>query len=99
MKKKRIGLVGIGLMGSPMAKNWLKNDFPLTVLPHKNLAAALELKALGSKLAISREELVNQSDIVVLMLPTSKEVEALTISQDGLKKYLKPHQICIDMTT
>jgi 3-hydroxyisobutyrate dehydrogenase-like beta-hydroxyacid dehydrogenase len=94
--KKKVGLIGAGLMGCPMAKNWLKKGFQLGVLPHKNKKHIDELLTLGAIIASSHEDLCNKSDVIILMLPTSHEVESNT---KKLKKHLKPHNLVIDMST
>ncbi|MDZ4676197.1 MAG: NAD(P)-dependent oxidoreductase [Oligoflexia bacterium] len=96
---KKVGLIGLGLMGAPMARNWLKKNFNLTVLPHKNLTVVGELKSLGAKTAINLSELVAQSDVIVLMVPTSVEVEELTIGKSGLIHLLQSHHTVVDMST
>jgi 2-hydroxy-3-oxopropionate reductase len=96
---KKVGLVGLGLMGAPMARNWLQKGFELTVLPHKNMAAASELQGHGAKVVRSLAELVENSDVIVLMVPTSREVEELTIGPEGLIRHLQTKHLVIDMST
>jgi 3-hydroxyisobutyrate dehydrogenase-like beta-hydroxyacid dehydrogenase len=52
MSKKKIGLVGAGLMGYPMALHWLKAGYPLNVLPHKNMEKINDLKAKGARVVL-----------------------------------------------
>src|SRR3954466_14038400 len=90
MKSKRVGLVGAGLMGGPMGLNWLKNGFPLSVLQSSNKNSQSqerisELKNNGAQVFSQIEELVRNSDIIVLMLPTSKEVEEICVGE-GLEE-------------
>lgn len=96
MNKKKIGLIGVGLMGYPMGLNWLNKDFYLSVLPNKNLDKIRQLSAKGAHVSKNMEELVADSDVIILMLPTSKEVEAVT---NELLSFVKPKHLVIDMTT
>ena len=94
--KNRIGLIGSGLMGKPMGMNWLKKGYQLTVLPHKNLVNITELQKAGATVAQSPMELASFTDLIILMLPTSREVEAAI---ESLIKFLTPKHIVIDMST
>ncbi|MBK9294027.1 MAG: NAD(P)-dependent oxidoreductase [Oligoflexia bacterium] len=96
MSSKKIGLIGSGLMGCPMGENWLRHNFVLNVLPHKNLENIRKLTALGANVVKSIHDLVLASDVIVLMLPTSREVEQIT---DELYKLINKKHIVIDMTT
>src|SRR5665213_493077 len=95
-EKNRVGLIGSGLMGQPMGLNWLKKGFSLTVVPHKNIARISELKKNGAHVVQSYRELVENSYFIVLMLPTSREVEIVI---DEIVNYLTPNHLVIDMTT
>lgn len=77
MTKPRIGFVGVGLMGSGMAKNILRKGFPLTVLAHRNRAPVEALVALGAAEAGNLQDLAASSDIVVLCVTGSPQVEAI----------------------
>lgn len=96
--KKRIGFIGLGVMGKPMAKNLLKAGYALRV--HDIVREPVrELVALGAKEAQSARELAENSDLVVTMLPTSKEVKEVYLSEDGVLKGIKEKSIIIDMST
>ena len=69
-KSKKIGLIGLGVMGKPMAKNILKNGFSLTVFDIKP-EPVLELVALGAKAAETPAALAASCDIIITMLPNS----------------------------
>jgi len=95
--KMRVGLIGTGLMGEPMAENWLKKGFSLSVLPHKNPEPAKKLEKLGAKVCENVDDLLAHSDVVVLMLPTSREVESFCLG--GFLKLASPQHVIIDMST
>jgi 3-hydroxyisobutyrate dehydrogenase-like beta-hydroxyacid dehydrogenase len=101
---QKIGLIGTGLMGAPMAKNWLNKSFSVTILPNNppsppTLKNIEELKNRGAEVVNSLKELVEKSDVIILMLPTSKEVENIALGDNGLIHLLNEKQLCIDMTT
>jgi 3-hydroxyisobutyrate dehydrogenase-like beta-hydroxyacid dehydrogenase len=98
MDKERIGFVGLGLMGRGMARNILMKGFPLTVLGHRNRAPVEELVSLGAREARSARDLAEESDIVVLCVTGSPEVEEIVAGPDGLATLGKPLMI-IDCST
>ena len=70
---KKLGFIGLGNMGKPMAKNLLKEGFELTVYDVFE-APVNELVDLGATRANSGKEVAESSDIVILMLPNSPHV-------------------------
>jgi hypothetical protein len=88
--KESIGFIGLGAMGSGMATNLLAQGFPLTILAHRRREAIEALKALGAKEAATPRELAEASDIVVICVTGSTEVEAVVKGKDGLVSARKP---------
>ena len=84
MVKERIGFIGVGLMGHGMAKNIVDKGWPLTVLGYRKREAVEDLKTRGAQEATSARELAQCSDIVVLCVTGSPQVEALIGGPDGL---------------
>jgi 3-hydroxyisobutyrate dehydrogenase-like beta-hydroxyacid dehydrogenase len=82
--KERIGFVGIGLMGHGMAKNLVEKGWPVTVLGHRNRQPVEDLKSRGAVEATSAKELAARSDVVVLCVTGSPQVEAVINGPDGL---------------
>lgn len=78
MARERIGFVGVGLMGHGMAKNIVEKGFPLTVIAHRNRAPVDDLVARGAREAKDLAELAQASDIVILCVTGSPEVERIT---------------------
>ncbi len=71
---ERVGFIGLGIMGAPMARHLLAAGFPLTV--HSRSPAPVdELVAAGAERAASPAEVARLSDIVVTMLPDTPDVE------------------------
>jgi 3-hydroxyisobutyrate dehydrogenase-like beta-hydroxyacid dehydrogenase len=98
MAKERVGFVGLGLMGSGMAKNIVAKGFPLAVLAHRKREAIDDLVSRGASEAKSPRELAEQSDIVVICVTGSPEVEAVITGPAGLASAKKPLLI-IDCST
>ena len=95
MSKFKVGFVGLGLMGLPMAKNILKNKYPLIVWNRstKNLK---EIKKLGAEVCKNLIDLPNKCQVIIMMLVNDKVcLEIVEI----LKKNLKKNQILIDMSS
>ncbi|HWT99068.1 MAG TPA: NAD(P)-dependent oxidoreductase [Terriglobales bacterium] len=84
MTKERIGFVGIGLMGHGMAKNLVEKGWPVTVLGHRNRQPVEDLKSRGATEATSAKDLAAHSDVVVLCVTGSPQVEAVINGPDGL---------------
>lgn len=98
MSKERIGFVGLGLMGHGMAKNIVEKGFLLTVLGHRNRAPIESLVSRGAKEAANAGALAEASDIVVLCVTGSPEVEAIVAGPDGLASAGKP-LLVVDCST
>jgi len=80
---KRIGFIGLGTMGKPMAKNLIKTGFPLTVY-NRTKSKADELEKIGAKIAGSAKEVAVNSDVVVSCVTDSAAVEDITLGPDGI---------------
>ena len=94
MSKDRVGFVGVGLMGHGMAKNVVEKGFPLTIIAHRNREPVEDLKRRGAAEAKSLRELAEKSDIVVLCVTGSPQVEATINGPDGLASAGKELVIC-----
>ena len=97
-KTKQIGLVGLGVMGKPMAKNILKNGFQLTVFDIKS-EPVLELVALGAQAAETPAALATRCDIIITMLPNSPHVESVVCGLNGILEGIRPGSVYIDMSS
>jgi 3-hydroxyisobutyrate dehydrogenase-like beta-hydroxyacid dehydrogenase len=95
----RIGFIGIGLMGHGMAKNLAHKGFPLSFWVHRNRSNLDDLIVLGAKEVASKAELAVASDIVILCVTGTPEVEALIEGDDGLKAHCRPGTVIIDTST
>lgn len=94
----KIGLIGLGIMGKPMAKNMLKAGYDLTV-SDLNKAAVDEIVAAGAKNASNRE-IGETCDVVMTMLPNSPHVKSVMLTPEtGVVNYMKAGQVFIDMSS
>ncbi len=94
----KVGYIGLGLMGKPMARNILKAGFPL-VVHNRSRAAVDELVAEGATAAWTPAEVARQVDIVVTNLPDSPDVEHVALGKDGIIEGAHEGLIFIDNST
>ena len=95
----RIGFIGVGLMGHGMARNLLDKGFPLTVMAHRNRAPLADLLAGGAAEAATPAAVAALSDVVVLCVTGSPEVEEVVLGPGGIIEGARPGLIVIDTTT
>ena len=96
--KPRIGFIGLGLMGRGMARNLVRKGFALTVMAHRHRAAVDSLVEMGAREAASVPELVEASDVVILCVTGTPDVESL-FYDGGLLDAARGGLIVIDCTT
>lgn len=94
----KVGFIGLGLMGHPMAKNILKNGFSL-VVHNRTSSKCQELKKLGALVAFSPKELTQQVDLVISMVTAPKDVKAVYFGRQGVVAGKHQNLIVIDMST
>ena len=94
----KIGFIGLGIMGKPMAKNLIKAGYDLIVYDI-NKEPMEELKAAGAETANSNVELAKQSDVIITMLPNSPQVEEVVLGEGGVLEGAKPGSVVIDMSS
>ncbi|TXL68151.1 NAD(P)-dependent oxidoreductase [Zeimonas arvi] len=94
----KIGFIGLGRMGRPMASNLRKKGFELAV--HDIDRQAVDaLVALGARAGASIADIARECRIVITMLPTHLEVEAVALGSDGIFANAAPGTILMDMST
>lgn len=94
----RIGFVGLGAMGAPMASNLARKGFAPRIFD-RTAGAMAPLVALGAEAAKSIADLAKQSDIVVTMLPDSPDVIEVVLGRDGIAANGRADMIVMDMST
>ncbi|MFT3988652.1 NAD(P)-dependent oxidoreductase [Aestuariivirga sp.] len=99
MSIKRVGMIGVGLMGHGIAKNIVEKGFDLTVMGHRNRAPVEDLLAKGAKEAKTPAELAKQSDLVILCVTGTPEVEQAVYGESGLLSAMPKGLIIADCST
>jgi 2-hydroxy-3-oxopropionate reductase len=94
----RIGFIGLGIMGKPMARNLLKAGYPL-VVHNRSRGAVDELASEGATPVSSPKEVAEKSDVVITMLPDSPDVELVVLGREGVIEGGRPGMLFIDMST
>jgi 2-hydroxy-3-oxopropionate reductase len=94
----KIGLIGLGIMGKPMAKNLLKAGYELVVFDIVKAAVA-EVVAAGAKEASSAKDVAAQCEYIITMLPNSPHVKAVVLGENGIIEGAKPGTILVDMSS
>jgi 2-hydroxy-3-oxopropionate reductase len=97
-ERRRIGLIGLGLMGRPMGMNLLKAGHTLTVW-NRTAARADELVAAGAKLAKTPREVAEDSEILFSIVSDPPALESVLWGQDGALGGLKAGSIYVDSST
>lgn len=97
-KKLKVGFIGLGLMGNPMAKNILKSGFPLSVY-NRTKSKTLEFKKLGAEVYDSPASLASQVDVVITVVTGPKDVRQVIMGKNGIAEGLKNKGVIIDMST
>ena len=94
----KIGFVGLGIMGAPMAANLIKAGFEVAVYDHVRTKCG-PLEALGAPASDSPAALAADRDVVITIVPDTPDVEAVLFGAGGLAESLRPGAVVIDMST
>ncbi|WP_082641555.1 NAD(P)-dependent oxidoreductase [Bradyrhizobium yuanmingense] len=97
--RQRIGLIGAGRMGTGIGISLLRQDIDLHIKVNKSRVGADRLTGAGAHEHCSIAELARHVTAVVLSLPSSREVEAVCLGQDGLFVHMPPGGLIIDCST
>ena len=95
---ERIGFIGLGRMGRPMAANLCRKGFALLV-HDVNPEPVKLLVAEGAQAGNGAAAIARGSDVIVTMLPSSVEVEDTVLGPDGILANSRPGQLLMDMST
>jgi 2-hydroxy-3-oxopropionate reductase len=95
---KKIGFIGLGIMGKPMAKNLVKAGYDLVVFDVIPGPIA-ELVALGAKAGSSPKDVASRTEIIITMLPNSPHVKAAVLGAGGVIEGVRPGAIVVDMSS
>lgn len=94
----KIGFIGLGIMGKPMAKNLIKAGYELKVYDIVN-AAVDDVVAAGAKRGANSADVAGDSDVVITMLPNSPHVKEAVLGKNGVLEGAKPGTILVDMSS
>ena len=93
-----IGIIGLGIMGIPMAKNLLKNGFPLHVYARRP-ETCQELITSGAHFHDTPAKLAQAADVIITIVNATQDVEEVLLGKDGVTSGAKAGTIIIDMST
>lgn len=95
---KRIGFIGLGLMGKPMVRNLMKAGY-LLIVHNRSRAAVDELVSAGANPAASPKEAAASADVIITMLPEDPHVEEVVTHTDGVIESIRQDAVLVDMST
>ena len=98
MKAPRIGFLGLGTMGSPMAMNLLAAGFSLVVW-NRTHTKARPLVERGAKLGKGPAQVASEADVVITMVSSPADVEQIVLEPEGVVEGLREGSVLIDMST
>ncbi|GAC1662847.1 MAG: NAD(P)-dependent oxidoreductase [Candidatus Acidiferrum sp.] len=98
MEKRRVGLIGLGLMGRPMGANLLKAGYPLTVW-NRTTSRADELVVAGARLAHSPEEVARSCDFLITIVSDVPALEEVLWGKHGALAELQAGSTYVDCST
>ena len=99
MTIKRVGLIGVGLMGHGIGKNILAKGYELTVMAHQNRAPVDDLIAKGAHERNNPMAIAKDSDLVIICVTGSPQVEHIVHGEYGLLNAMRPGLIIADCST
>ena len=94
----KVGFVGLGNMGNPMATNLVKAGHELTVHDLRR-EAATNLLEMGANWADSPREVVPGNDVVFTSLPVPRDVDAVVLGENGIMESATPNTVYMDLST
>ena len=98
MAKEKVGFVGTGIMGKPMALNLLKAGYRLTI-HNRTRTKAEQLLTEGAVWAANPADVANRSDVVITCVTNTPDVRGVLLGESGVIAAARPGLICIDMST
>jgi len=99
MPQQRIGIIGVGLMGLGIASNVVKAGWQLSYLDHPGNQATDSLSQAGAQKLQSLSEIADNSDVIIICVTGSTEVESILTGPDGLLNSVQAETCIIDCST
>ncbi len=97
--KDRVGVIGVGLMGHGIARNLQRAGYPLSFLEHPGNQPVEDLMSAGATPRKSASEVARHSDVVILCVTGSPQVNAVLFDSEGALEGLQPGAIVVDCST
>lgn len=95
---KRIGFIGLGIMGRPMALNLIRAGYSLVVYDI-NPKPVEELRQAGAEVASSPKEVAEKTSVIITMLPNSPHVKEVVFGENGIIEGIQEDAVLIDMSS
>jgi 3-hydroxyisobutyrate dehydrogenase-like beta-hydroxyacid dehydrogenase len=95
----KVGFIGLGAMGFPMAQRVIKAKFPLVTTFHRRREPADALALLGANVVRTPAEVASEADVIITILPADSELEQTILGPDGVLEAMAPGKVLIEMTT
>ncbi len=95
---EKVGFIGLGIMGMPMACNLIEAGHDLTVY-NRTTARSDEIVARGARGVASPAELAGRCDIVITIVSDTPDVESVVLGEGGVIDGIRPGSVVIDMST
>lgn len=95
----KVGFIGLGAMGAPMATRVVKAGFQTFTTFHKRREAADALASLGASIVSTPAEVARAADVVITILPADAELKDVVLGANGLREGFSAGKTLIDMTT
>ncbi len=92
-----VGFVGLGIMGRPMALHLAAAGYPLVVYGKRTVPE--DVRAAGASVVPSLADLARQSEVIILVVPDTHDVEQALFASDGIAAGLAPGKLVIDMSS
>jgi len=96
--EKRVGFIGLGIMGMPMARNLIKAGFEVVVY-NRTASKAEQMVSEGAKKTDSPKDLARETPVVITMVSDTPDVESVILGENGVIEGIKPDSVVIDMST
>jgi len=98
MMEKRVGFIGLGIMGMPMARNLIKAGVEVIVY-NRTASKAEQMVSEGAKKADSPKELAEESPVVITIVSDTPDAESVILGENGIIEGIKADSVVIDMST
>lgn len=95
----KVGFIGLGAMGLPMAKRVVEAGNETTTTYHRRREPCDELAALGARVVGSPAEVARASDVIITILPADQELNETVFGDEGILQGFARGKVLIDMTT